>query len=78
MTRQSVPQRLHEQMHRLPGVPEHSDGERRHRRGGFANRPLQNRTPKGAHSTGHRVMKAPRVLVGWQNAIGRLFSGRDK
>ena len=83
MTKQAVSQRMHEQMHQLPGVPEHSEAERLNHREGLPNRPAQNRSLRnralqGAQINHPRPMKEPRVLVGWQNAIGRLFTRRDK
>jgi hypothetical protein len=78
MTTQSVPQRLHEQMHQLPGVPEHSEGEKLNHRGGLPNRPRQGRGPKSANINRPHVAREPRVLVGWQSAIGRLFSRSEK
>jgi hypothetical protein len=82
MTKQSVPQRMHEQMHQLPGVPEHDEAERLNHRGGLPNRRLQDRSPqsrplKVAQINHPRPMNRPRMLVRWQNTIGRLFTRRD-
>ncbi|SFR92145.1 hypothetical protein SAMN04487846_0609 [Microbacterium sp. cf046] len=77
MTEHTVPQRLHEGMHRLPGVPSHSEAGTRNHRRGLPNRPLRGRSLKGAHGNHPRAMKEARVLVGWQNAIARLFSRTD-
>ena len=72
MTRRSLAQRAHEQLHQLPGVPEHSEGARLNHRGGLPNRPLRGRglkKPRAVHRHGE-----PRVLVGWQNAIARFLT----
>jgi hypothetical protein len=72
MTRQSIAARAHEQLHKLPGMPEHSEASRLNHRGGLPNRPFQNRPLKSPRTNhGH---KEPRVLVGWQNAIARFLS----
>jgi hypothetical protein len=78
MTKQSVRQRAHEQMHQLPGVPEHSAAENLNHRGGLPNRPLQKRQLQNQGRRIHQNHGEPKVLVGWQNAIGRFFSRRDK
>jgi hypothetical protein len=57
-------------------MPEHSANTSPGRRGGLPNRPLRNRRPKSPRTShGH---KEPKVLIGWQNAIARLFSRRSK
>ena len=69
--------RAHEQLHKLPGMPEHGEASRLNNGAGLANRPLPNRpfrsrplkVPRA--SDGHRE---PKVLVGWQNAFARFFS----
>jgi hypothetical protein len=76
MARESFTRHAHEQLHKLPGMPEHSEASRLNHRGGLPNRPFQNRslkTPRTNH--GHRE---PKVLVGWQNAIARFFSRGSK
>ena len=78
MSKQTVSERLHDQMHALPGVPEHGEAERLNHRGGRPVRPFQNRPLKGAQIDHGREHREPRVLVGWQNAIARLFSRRSK
>jgi hypothetical protein len=76
MTRRSLAERAHEQLHKLPGMPAHSESTRLNHRGGLPNRPLQNRPPKSPRiSHGH---KEPRVLVGWQNAIARFLSRQGR
>ena len=82
-TSKNVAARLHEALHRLPGVPAHeraaelnanATAARRH--AGFRNRPLRNRhlrnrplqSPNGHHG------RPPRVLVGLQERIGRAVS----
>ncbi|WP_372671169.1 hypothetical protein [Amycolatopsis kentuckyensis] len=56
----SITERLHEHLHKLPGMPAHSEAGHRHR---HAN-------PKRRHT------RPPRVLVGWQNWIAGLVAGR--
>jgi hypothetical protein len=76
MTRRSLAERAHEQLHKLPGMPEHSEGTRLDRHSGLPDRPLRNRplkSPRNSH--GH---KEPRVLVGWQNAIARFLSRQGR
>ena len=76
MTRQALTGRVHEQLHKLPGMPEHSGTSRPNHRGGLSNRPVWNRPLKSPRiNHGH---KEPLVLVGWQNAIARFFSRRDR
>jgi hypothetical protein len=72
MTRRPLAERAHEQLHKLPGMPEHSEGTRLNRRGGLPNRPLANR-PLPSKRIRH-VRNEPKVLVRWQNAIARLLS----
>jgi hypothetical protein len=66
MARRPLTERAHEQLHKLPGMPEHSESTRLNHRGGLPNRPLK--SPRINHS-----YKEPKVLVGWQNAIARFF-----
>ncbi len=76
MTRQALTGRAHEQLHKLPGMPEHSEASRLNHRGGLPNRPFRNRPLKSPRTNhGH---KEPLVLAGWQNAIARFFSRRDR
>lgn len=76
MTRRARTGRAHEKMHKLPGMPEHSEASRLNHRGGLPNRPFRNRPLKSPRvNHGH---KPPTVLVGWQNAIARFFSRRDR
>jgi hypothetical protein len=72
MTRRSLAERAHEQLHKLPGMPEHREGTHLNRRGGLPSRPLRNRPlkrPRISHGHGE-----PTVLVDWQNAIARFLS----
>jgi hypothetical protein len=68
VTERALIGRVHEQLHKLPGMPEHSEASRLNHRGGLPNRPFQNRPRKASRD------REPKVLVGWQNAIGRFFS----
>lgn len=71
MDEQTLSARAHEQLHKLPGMPEHGEASRLNHRAGLPNRPFRNRPLQAAHANhGHRE---PKVLVGWQNAIGRFF-----
>jgi hypothetical protein len=72
MTRRPLTERAHEQLHKLPGMPEHSESTRLNRRGGLPNRPLANRPLKSPRI--NHGYKEPRMLVGWQNAIAHFFS----
>jgi hypothetical protein len=64
--------RMHDTLHRLPGMPAHEEAARlnsnaaaRRRHSAPPIRPL--RSPDGHHG------RPPRVLAGWQARIGRLF-----
>lgn len=68
--------RAGEQLHKLPGMPEHCEASRLNHRGGLPNRPLKNRPLKSPRiNHGHRE---PKVLAGWQNAVARFFSRASK
>jgi hypothetical protein len=62
---------MHDATHLVPGVPEHSDAQptraNAHQRG--------NTTPMRDHGLRHQT--PPRILVGWQEWVGRLFSRGD-
>jgi hypothetical protein len=76
MAKQALSTRAPEQLHKLPGMPEHSEASRLNHRGGLPNRPFQNR-PRKAPRAGHGH-REPKVLAGWQNAIARFFSRGSK
>jgi hypothetical protein len=65
-------------MHQIPGVPEHSEAEHLNHRRGLPNRRLKNRALQDRGSRVSHDHREPKVLVGWQNAIARLFSHRGK
>lgn len=86
MTERPLAERAHDRLHKLPGMPEHGERTRRNHQGGLPNRPLRNRplrnrplrnrsrqSPRINH--GHQE---PKVLVSWQNAIARFFSGGSR
>lgn len=76
MAEQAPSGRAHEQLHKLPGMPEHSEASRLNHRGGLPNRPFRNRPLKPPRiNHGHRE---PKVLAGWQNGIARFFSRGSK
>jgi hypothetical protein len=77
MSRQSLVKRLHEGMHRIPGVPAHSEAARVNHRSGLPHRSLQKRPLKKNPRIDHRL-REPKVLIGWQNAIARFFARGDK
>jgi hypothetical protein len=60
--------RLHELTHRVPGVPAHVDGGRQARA-------RRNPSAPPVHQ-GRRNQNQPRILVGWQNRIARLFGAQ--
>jgi len=60
----SITERLHEHLHKLPGMPSHSEADR------------LNQHRHAHHHGGHRHARPPRVLVAWQNRIAGLFAGR--
>ena len=80
-----ISERLHEHLHKLPGMPPHSEADRlnqnRHARRPNAHnhsghRPaLTGHHPSLPNPNGHHA-RPPRVLVAWQNWIGGLFAGR--
>jgi len=67
----TLPAQAHKAMHRIPGMPKHSEAKRLNSRGGLPNRPLRR-----AH-TRHPNRK-PKVLVGWQQKIARFFGAEQK
>lgn len=71
--------RLHEQMHKLPGMPPHSDAARLNHSRATKNHG-RHPAPAGHHpalrSPNPRHVRPPRVLVAWQEWIGGLFSSR--
>jgi hypothetical protein len=79
-TKQPIAQRLHDDMHKLPGVPAHEDAAA-HNTNEHANARARGhaaklRSPRPAPKNGAAHHGNPRVLVGWQRRIGRLF-GHD-
>jgi hypothetical protein len=75
--------RLHDMLHRLPGMPAHGRAAELNSNGGtgrLQHRPLPNRrlrnrplrSPDGHHG------RPPRVLPGWQARIGRLFGQEQR
>ncbi len=79
--------RMHDALHRLPGLPAHGQAARLNsnaaaRRRHLAlpiwpprNRPLRNRPLRNRplRNPGGHHGRPPRVLAGWQARIGRLF-----
>jgi hypothetical protein len=76
MTNRSFAERAHEGLHKLPGMPEHSESARLNHHEGPPSRPLRNQ-PRPSPRINHRHNE-PKVLVGWQNAIARFFGQRGK
>ncbi|BDV29586.1 hypothetical protein [Microbacterium terricola] len=74
MTEPTIADRLHDGMHRLPGMPDHSEAAERNDGQGHPNRSFQSRTRRAAHTHRGHEHGQPRVLVRWQTAIARLFS----
>jgi len=75
-----ITERLHEQMHKLPGMPPHAEADRLnqnlHAHNHDEHRPaLAGRHPSLPNPNGHHA-RPPRVLVAWQNWIGSLFARR--
>jgi hypothetical protein len=71
--------RLHEQLHRLPGMPPHADAAR------LNQNQAARRQPRRPARTGHHPSRPtpgahharpPRVLARWQEWIGGLFTSR--
>ena len=62
---------MHDATHRVPGVPEHSDTQPTH-----VNARQNSHAPR-VHTHTRRHHNSPRVLVAWQNWIGRLVSRND-
>lgn len=79
-----ISERLHERLHKLPGMPPHSGADRlnqnrharrlnAHNHGGH--RPaLTGHHPSLPNPNGHHA-RPPRVLVAWQNWIGGRLCG---
>jgi hypothetical protein len=78
-----ITERLHEHLHKLPGMPPHSEADRLNQNLGA--RPLSaahNRDRRPALPGRHPALRNPnghharpqRVLVAWQNWIAGLFS----
>lgn len=61
----SITERLHGHLHKLPGMPPHTEAGRRHRHG-------HHRPSNGQHT------RPPRVLVAWQNWIAGLVTRRGE
>ena len=73
-----IAERLHEQMHKLPGMPPHSEAARLNQN--LGDRRLSHPALDGRHSALRNPNphhgRPPRVLVSWQEWIGGLFAGR--
>jgi hypothetical protein len=73
-------ERLHEHLHKLPGMPPHSEADRLNQNRNAHNHhsghraALTRRHPSLPIPNGHHA-SPPRVLVSWQNWIGGLFAG---
>lgn len=65
--------RLHKQLHRLPGMPPHSEAARRNQARGSRRLPARRPAPHN-HNAHHA--NPPRILVGWQNWIAGLAARR--
>jgi hypothetical protein len=65
----SITERLHQRLHKLPGMPAHAEAARlnQHRHA------HHHRSPSGSNG---QHARPPRVLVAWQNRIASLFTGR--
>jgi hypothetical protein len=76
-----ISERLHEHLHKLPGMPSHSEADRlnqnrhAHTHHGGHRPALTGHHPSLPNPNGHHA-RPPRVLVAWQNWIGGLFAGR--
>jgi hypothetical protein len=66
--------RLHELLHKVPGVPPHSEAERLNANATAAR--IHGRHPRLVNPVAHHA-NPPRVLVAWQEWIGRLVR-RDR
>jgi hypothetical protein len=77
VSKQSLLERLHEGMHRIPSVPEHNEAARVNHRGDLPHRSLQKRSLRRNPRIDHR-RREPKALIGWQNAIARFFARGDK
>jgi hypothetical protein len=80
--------RVHDMLHRLPGMPAHEQAAELNSNAGagrLQHRPLQHR-PLRHRPLRHRPLRspdghhgrAPRVLPGWQARIGRLFGQEQR
>lgn len=73
--KKSAQEQLHEAMHRIPGVPEHSEAKNLNNRGGLQNRPYKNRQ-RGAQV--NHPARQPKVLIGWQKKVAKFFGTEIK
>jgi hypothetical protein len=77
----SLPEQTHETMHRIPGVPEHTEAEHLNHRGGLPNRPYLNEPLENKPLPGirrHHANREPKVLVSWQQKIAKFFGVEHK
>ncbi len=71
---------LHDATHRVPGVPAHSDtpaANSTHRTHTGPRRHNPSARPRMRHSNVHH-QTPPRILITWQNWIGRLVGGDSR
>jgi hypothetical protein len=79
MTSKQLADALHDQLHAIPGMPAHDEATIRnsnahaYQRSRNANAPHRSMANTAARNTTTRHGN-PRVLVGWQQRIARLFS----
>jgi len=67
-----ISERLHEELHKLPGMPPHSEAARLNQNHGARRLAAQVHRPALRNANAHHT-KPPRVLVAWQEWIGVLF-----
>jgi hypothetical protein len=83
--RARIAQRLHAHVHRLPGMPPHSEADRLNQNSGARRLSTHNHVHGPSLMGPHPALKGPsahharqpRILVGWQNWIAGLFAGRQ-
>jgi hypothetical protein len=75
---EQIGERVHEELHKLPGMPPHSEAARLNQNLGAGRLAAHVHHPALRSPNAHHA-RPPRVLVAWQEWIGGLFGAeRDR